>query len=190
MISCGALYSHGLDIAGPENSAVECKKFEKYVEEFKEGAEILTKALVDIPGAWVENNHLSLSVHYRASLTADIPKVEMIVDDFIASDAGKNMRKSQGKMVFELKLDTNWNKGTSHCPMHDKIFLTRQKSGAALMYILEALRFVDDENVIPFYIGDDITDEDAFRAIADLQRGVSILVSEHPKARPTLAQYS
>ena len=101
-----------MDIAGPKNSAVECKKFEKYVQEFKDGAETLTKALVGIPGAWVENNHLSLSVHYRASVTEDIPKVESIVDDFIASDEGKNMRKSQGKMVFELKLDTNWNKGT------------------------------------------------------------------------------
>ena len=58
------------------------------------------------------------------------------------------------------------------------------------MYILEALGLDDDEDVIPFYIGDDITDEDAFRAIADLRRGVSVLVSEHPQSRPTMAQYS
>jgi trehalose 6-phosphate phosphatase len=41
-------------------------------------------------------------------------------------------------------------------------------------------------NVRPIYIGDDSTDEDAFRAIE--QRGVGILVSE--QSRPTAARYS
>jgi trehalose 6-phosphate phosphatase len=41
-------------------------------------------------------------------------------------------------------------------------------------------------NARPIYIGDDRTDEDAFRALE--KRGVGILVSEEPK--PTAASYS
>jgi trehalose-phosphatase len=41
-------------------------------------------------------------------------------------------------------------------------------------------------NVSPIYIGDDSTDEDAFRALE--QRGVGILVSE--QSQPTAAKYS
>jgi trehalose-6-phosphatase len=50
---------------------------------------------------------------------------------------------------------------------------------------LEALA-LERENVRPIYIGDDSTDEDAFRALKE--RGVGILVSEQPQ--PTAAIYS
>ena len=53
------------------------------------------------------------------------------------------------------------------------------------MWLLEALA-LERENVRPIYIGDDSTDEDAFRALKE--RGVGILVSEQPQ--PTAAVYS
>ncbi len=33
---------------------------------------------------------------------------------------------------------------------------------------------LDDEDVLPFYVGDDVTDEDAFRALAD--GGIGVIV--------------
>ena len=50
---------------------------------------------------------------------------------------------------------------------------------------LEKLRS-ERPNARPIYIGDDRTDEDAFRALE--QRSIGILVSEEP--RPTAASYS
>jgi trehalose-phosphatase len=44
---------------------------------------------------------------------------------------------------------------------------------------------LEQANVLPIYIGDDRTDEDAFRAIGD--NGAGILVSERPRA--TAASY-
>jgi len=45
---------------------------------------------------------------------------------------------------------------------------------------------LEQPEVLPLYIGDDLTDEDAFRALR--QRGVGIVLSELP--RPTAARYA
>ena len=54
-----------------------------------------------------------------------------------------------------------------------------------MLWLLETLN-LEYENALPIYIGDDNTDEDAFRAIE--RRGVAILVSE--QSQPTTARYS
>ena len=71
-----------------------------------------------------------------------------------------------GKKVYELLPDIDWNKGK------------------AVLWLLETLG-LESRNVLPIYIGDDRTDEDAFRALE--KRGVAILVSEHPQV--TAANY-
>jgi len=57
--------------------------------------------------------------------------------------------------------------------------------GKALLWLLEN-QGLERAKVRPIYIGDDRTDEDAFRALE--KAGVGILVSEEP--RPTAARYS
>jgi trehalose-phosphatase len=71
-----------------------------------------------------------------------------------------------GKKVYELLPDIDWNKGK------------------AVLWLLETLG-LEGRNALPVYIGDDRTDEDAFRALE--KRGVAILVSEHPQV--TAANY-
>ena len=65
------------------------------------------------------------------------------------------LRVSGGKKVLELRPDIDWDKGR------------------AVLWLLEVLR-LDGEAVLPFYVGDDVTDEDAFRVLA--ARGVGVLV--------------
>ena len=69
--------------------------------------------------------------------------------------------------MFELQPNIDWNKAR------------------AVFWLLETLGLEQPE-VLPLYVGDDLTDEDAFRALR--QRGVSIVVSELP--RPTAARYA
>lgn len=52
---------------------------------------------------------------------------------------------TRGKKVLEIRPSIKWNKGD------------------ALVYLLETLGFSNSSNVLPFYIGDDKTDEDAFQ---------------------------
>lgn len=52
---------------------------------------------------------------------------------------------TRGKKVMEIRPSIKWNKGD------------------AIEYLLDTLGFVDSSNVLPFYLGDDKTDEDAFK---------------------------
>jgi trehalose-phosphatase len=77
------------------------------------------------------------------------------------------LRKGYGKKIFELQPRLDWHKGK------------------AVLWLLQALALNSTE-VVPLYIGDDVTDEDAFVALADC--GIGIVVAEAP--RPTSAQYA
>ena len=76
------------------------------------------------------------------------------------------LRKGSGKKVFELQPDIDWNKGK------------------ALLWLLEQLE-LDRPDVLPLYVGDDVTDEDAFKVLVD--RGLGFAVQKGDK--PTAARY-
>lgn len=76
-----------------------------------------------------------------------------IVDEEVRRSRGA-LVLSRGKMVLEIRPDVDWDKG------HAVLELMRRTGDAASRF--------------PIYIGDDRTDEDAFRALGD--RGLSIRV--------------
>jgi len=155
--------SHGFDIAGPRGVRKEM------AAEFLPGLDMveqeLGKQLAGIAGARVERKRFSIAAHYRNVNASDIPKVERAVSEVVARH--RELRKMDGKKVYELLPDIDWDKGK------------------AVLWLLENLG-LERAKVRPIYIGDDRTDEDAFRALE--KSGVGILVSEEP--RPTAARYS
>jgi trehalose 6-phosphate phosphatase len=60
--------------------------------------------------------------------------------------------------------------------------------GKALEFLLESLGFANSSDVLPVYIGDDRTDEDAFKVLRERGQGVGILVTK--SAKETSASYS
>jgi len=96
---------------------------------------------------------------------SDFHKLERAVSEVAARH--RELRRMEGKKVYELLPDVDWDKGK------------------ALLWLLATLRS-GRPKARPIYIGDDRTDEDAFRALG--QRGVGILVSEQP--RSTAARYA
>ncbi|UCF09488.1 MAG: trehalose-phosphatase [Candidatus Bipolaricaulota bacterium] len=156
--------SHGFDIVGPEGLELRLDIADEAQPLIAELVTGFRAATADVDGAIVEDKRFSLAVHYRLVADEEVPALEAMVD--AAAAAHPQLRKTLGKKVFELRPDIDWDKGK------------------ALLWLLEALDLERDD-VLPLYIGDDVTDEDAFAAIAD--RGVGILVSDAP--RPTAAQY-
>jgi alpha,alpha-trehalase len=155
--------SHGFDIAGSRGLRKQVAT--QFLPELDIADKELGKQLAGIPGAHVERKRFSIAAHYRNVNESDVHKVERAVSEVAARH--RQLRKMDGKKVYELLPDIDWDKGK------------------AVLWLLETLG-LERAKVRPIYIGDDRTDEDAFRALG--QRGVGILVSEQP--RPTAASYS
>ena len=137
---------------------------EPFLPTIERAEQELRKAVSDIPGARIEHKRFAVTVHYRQVGSADIDRVKQRFDRITSHYP--ELRKSTGKKVIELRPNVDWDKGS------------------ALLYLLKTL-YTGSSRVVPLYIGDDTTDEDAFRAIND--RGVTIVVG-HEK-RQTSAQY-
>jgi alpha,alpha-trehalase len=155
--------SHGFDIAGP--SGLRKQEATNFLQTLDAAEKELREKLADIAGALVERKHFSIAAHYRNVNENDRPRLEAAVSGVVARH--RELRKMEGKKVYELLPCIDWDKGK------------------AALWLLENLG-LKHGMVRSIYIGDDRTDEDAFRALE--QRGVGILVSE--EARPTAANYS
>lgn len=155
--------SHGFDIAGPGELIIEHDEGATFSAAVERAAGTLREALAPIGGALVEPKRFAVAVHYCEVSTADLPAVEAAVGRVL--EAVPELRRTHGKKVFELRPRLDWDKGK------------------AVLWLLEALD-LNRPAVLPFYLGDDETDEDAFRALAG--RGVGIFVG-HPDTETAAA---
>lgn len=155
---------HGFDIAGPKRLEIRHEEGAGYVPEIAQAARQLRGRLASVEGIIVEDKKYAVAVHFRMVQTEDAGRVEKIVDDVVA--AHPRLRKTGGKKVFELRPNMDWDKGK------------------AVLWLLRALD-LDRPDIVPFYLGDDITDRDAFEALRG--KGISILVAD--TAQPTAADY-
>ncbi len=156
--------SHGFDIAGPGGLRFE---LDQGIPATIAAAAIrLETDLAGIPGLLVEPKRFAVAVHYRLVDERELPRIEAAVD---AARAGHpELRKTYGKKVFELRPALDWHKGK------------------ALRWLMEHLpEPAGGTDLFPIYLGDDDTDEDAFREIAG--SGLGILVADLPRA--TAAEY-
>jgi trehalose-phosphatase len=160
--------SHGFDIRTPSGAPVadgDLPQFDEFLPAL-DGAEAeLREHLAAVPGANVERKRFAIAVHFR-----------QVPDDYHAAvrDAVERvapgyptLRVAGGKMIYELRPDFDWDKGT------------------ALLWLLTEIG-LDEASVLPIYLGDDVTDEDAFRVLRG--RGVGVVVGR--EELPTSAHYS
>lgn len=143
--------SHGWDIEGLD-AEVEARG-EEYLESLRAAEHDLYERVAGVEGARVERKRYAIAVHFRQVADADVPGLERVVREIAAEHP--DLRVTGGKRIFELRPDVEWNKGT------------------AVTWLFEQLG-LDRGDVVPIYVGDDETDEDAFRALAD--HGVGVIV--------------
>jgi len=158
--------SHGCDVDAPEALGGRVQHGLESVDDVAAARAALTKKVEDIPGAWVEHKKFAVTVHYRQTPPDHVSRVMAAFDEVAACFPG--LRKAGGKMVLELR---------PGIACYDK--------GKALLWLLDRLDKTDGTHV-PLYIGDDETDEDAFRAISG--RGMGVRIGDPTDA--TAADYS
>jgi alpha,alpha-trehalase len=149
--------SHGFELIGPDGFIFENEEAKKSLKKIAEAADRIKEATSLIDGIKFERKKFALAVHYRQVAEHLESKVKKIVYDII--DQYPEIKSGKGKKVIELKPNFDWHKGKSL-----RILLERM------------LRNTSNEAFI-FYIGDDITDEDAFFEVLD--DGTGILVGDH-----------
>ncbi|KAF6151150.1 hypothetical protein GIB67_018963 [Kingdonia uniflora] len=163
--------SHGMDIMGPvrnsefiddlQNCIRSTDKQGKEVNLFQPASEYLPmidevfKSLIeitkDIKGSKVENNKFCVSVHYRNVDEKHWSTIGQCVQDLLKDYP--RLRVTHGRKVLEVRPDIKWDKGK------------------AVEFLLDSLGLSERDDVLPIYVGDDRTDEDALKSCV---RGIKV----------------
>jgi alpha,alpha-trehalase len=166
MVGVDSLYyagSHGFDISGPDGFREQ--RGGEFRASLEAAADQMEAEVTSLEGVWVERKLAAVAVHYRQGG----PGSETAVGEAAREVAARHpdLRVAGGKKIVELRPNIDWDKGK------------------AVLWLLETLDLAQDD-VVPVYVGDDETDEDAFRALAD--HGIGVVVGE--EHRPTRARYA
>jgi trehalose-phosphatase len=120
--------------------------------------EDLFRKLPAIRGAVIEDKDITIAIHYRMVDPRQIPALKTIFHEAtIVSLIRNKIKIKEHDMAFEVWPPVNWDKGKIV-----KWLLARQELSG------------ESDGRVPLYIGDDLTDEDAFRALR--QEGVTVFV--------------
>ena len=157
--------SHGFEMAGPPGSGLDREWGAGHLPDLDAAEADLLERLAGLPGVAVERKRFDIAVHTRNARPADVPRVHAIVEGLIG--ATHRLRLGPGKDVLQVQPNLDWNKGR------------------AVGWLMEARR-LDPQTTLPVYIGDDITDEDGFRAMRP--SGIGLIVRDD-RPRRTMASY-
>jgi trehalose 6-phosphate phosphatase len=154
--------SHGFDILHPDGTRHQLAT--AHVEVLDEAERVLQERLSDAPGARVERKRFAIAVHDRqVSDVAVRERIAATVREI--GDAHDELRVTGGKRIHELRPAIDWDKG---------------RAIDALLVELGA------SDRVPIYLGDDLTDEDGFRAVV-AHGGIGVVVRGEDDERETLA---
>lgn len=143
--------NHGLEIQNPAGFHKKRLSLDRQ-RELARIQKTLEKDLGDLPGFLIEDKDSILAVHYRMVSRRDQAKVYQEMDE-IRKKWGGRWHLMRGKMVFEIRPRVDFHKGKA---------------------VRDLLRIVPTVGLLPFYFGDDQTDEDAFRFLRG--RGITVFV--------------
>ncbi len=159
--------NHGLELSGPK-IRFRTPVGRRYKDALRAIKNELREKISAIEGAFVEDKGFSLSLHYRLADKKKVPLLKTIFQEVTLVHKIRNTIKTRsGKKVFEVRPSLEWDKG--------KIVL----------FLLAREKFaLPNRRNFPIYIGDDTTDEDAFKALRN--KGATVFVG---RPRTSEAKY-
>lgn len=156
---------HGFELSEEIPHKELVKQAQNYLPLLDKAESLLKKAFSKFPGAFVERKKFAIAAHYRNAEPAHEPEILAQVKSLMNGFDG--LKVNSGKKVFDIKPDLDWHKGK------------------ALIYLYENCIPVSAD-FLPLFIGDDVTDEDAFRSVKEIS-GLGFIV-DRPQ-RETEASY-
>ena len=152
---------HGLEIAGDGAAFVH-----ERVAETRGLLQVLARALAAhlaaLDGVRLENKVLSVAVHTRQASPEHRAEARQIVERIVGPHVERStFRLLPGSSVIEILPNIAWNKGDAVRWIRADV---ERRHGRAW----------------PVYLGDDVTDEDAFGAVG--RDGLTIIVGDRPSA--------
>jgi trehalose 6-phosphate phosphatase len=144
--------SHGFELTGPDGAHHENDAAAAAVPVLADAAAALGHRLATVAGVAVEHKRFAVAVHYRNAARDHIGAVAAAVR---AAGQRYALRVTTGREVIELRPDIDWDKGKTLRSIIDHV--SRETGPLA-----------------PIYLGDDITDEDAFDAISHDGAGIVV----------------
>jgi trehalose-phosphatase len=157
--------SHGFEIATADGRCSEHPAAVAHLPLLDQAERALGARLGGLPGVILERKRFSLAVHVRLASASDAQRAAEAVTAALADAPG--LRCVPGRKVYDLQPALDWHKGR------------------ALLRLLGEIDRSAGERRRPLYIGDDLTDEDAFRAVRPI--GVAIVV--RGGLQRTMAEY-
>ena len=147
----GVVYAgnHGLELGHDDGWTVH-PDVEGLGPEIDRLCAALDERLGDVPGYAVENKRVTATVHYRNTPEERVSRVLEAVEEAVGEVDG--LRISGGKEIHEIRPAVDWDKGR----------------------VMELLTEAAPDGWRVMYVGDDTTDEDAFRAIQPDGVGVHV----------------
>ncbi|PIQ86947.1 MAG: trehalose-phosphatase [Candidatus Omnitrophica bacterium CG11_big_fil_rev_8_21_14_0_20_45_26] len=162
--------NHGFQVSGPGLHLVH-PQAKKSARLFQKLLPALRAELKTISGLWVENKQLTLSIHYRQVRARDVARakqtLQKILKPFLRQ---RRLKMTEGKKVWELRPPVTWHKGE------------------AVKWLLRQKQSKSKRPWLPIFIGDDVTDEDAFKAVKG--HGIGVKVVYNLKRKPVRSQAS
>jgi len=157
----GIIYAgnHGLEIEGPKIK-FESRVFPRLKSIIRNISDDIQKRISGIKGALIEDKGLTLSIHYRLVGKENFPALGKIITEVTNPYTVRDkIRVDSGKKVYEIKPPVKWDKGK------------------VALWLLARQQFALGEKIVfPIYIGDDVTDEDAFKALK--RKGLTVFVGK------------
>jgi trehalose-phosphatase len=150
--------NHGLETIGPDGELDVHPDAETHRLAVSTASRRIESSIAHVPGVQLEDKVWTLSVHYRRADPAVVLRMRLMLRE-LAQQLG--LRLTEGKSVYELRPPVDEDKGTA------VLTLTRRLGG-----------FAPGASIV--FIGDDTTDEDAFRALrAHAPSAVTVRVAEN-----------
>ena len=160
--------NHGFEISGPDGEEIVNHQASAHRPAIGQAARRIAPQIARVPGVILEDKRYTLSVHYRLADPGVLPRLRGLVEE-TARQHG--LVVTEGKKVLEVRPPARIDKGT----------------GVTVLAL--RLHALEDAASIVF-IGDDRTDEDAFRVLRSRgPRPVTVRVSNEAAAE-TSAEFT